>query len=290
MPTITPTPVTTNSDLPSLAERVDRAIAEVRTLDDASQVKAMAMKSAIEEFHKLGLTRIVQRLKDDPRGKELLFELVEDPAVYTLFSMHSLVRADLRTRVARVIEMVRPYMHSHGGDVELVDVAGDAVFLRLKGSCNGCSMSSVTLRQGVEEALEQHVPEIKKIEVVPNEPESHLVPVDVLLGSQKEEPGWIAGPLADEVPEAQPFRMDFEGGSVVLVKFRSQLQAFKNECAHLGLPLDSATIHPETGVLTCNWHGFRFHCRTGECITAPEAQLERLPLRIDQGRVKVRVR
>jgi Fe-S cluster biogenesis protein NfuA/nitrite reductase/ring-hydroxylating ferredoxin subunit len=279
-----------NSDLQDLAERVDRAIAEVRSLDNAAQVKAIAMKSAIEEFHKLGLSKIVRRLKADPRGKELLFELIEDPAVLALFSMHNLVRADLRTRVVRVIEMVRPYMQSHEGDVELVDVTADTVFVRLKGSCNGCSMSSVTLRQGVEEALHQNVPEIKKIEVVPDEPASQLVPVEVLLGSSEELPGWITGPLASEVPEAQPFRIDFDGGSVLVVKFRSQLQSFKNECAHLGLPLDGATVNPETGMLTCNWHGFRFNCQSGECITAPEAQLEALPLRVDRGRIKVRVR
>jgi Fe-S cluster biogenesis protein NfuA/nitrite reductase/ring-hydroxylating ferredoxin subunit len=289
MSAIDATSLSTNADLQQLAEKVDHAIAEVRTLDDASQVKAMAMKSAIEEFHKLGLTRIVQTLKSDPRGKELLFELVEDPGVYALFSMHGLVRADLRTRVARVIEMVRPYMHSHGGDVELADVTADTVFLRLKGSCNGCSMSAVTLRNGVEEALQQHVPEIKKIEVVANEPDSQLVPLDALLGAQPE-PGWIAGPLAAEIPDSVPFRMDYDGGSVVIVKFQSQLQAFKNECAHLGLPLDNASVNPETGTLTCNWHGFRYNCRTGECITAPEAQLEMLPLRVDRGRVTVRVR
>ena len=289
MPGATSAPISTNSDLQQLAERVDRSIAEVRTLDDASQVKAMAMKSAIEEFHKLGLTKIVQRLKNDPRGKELLLELAEDPTVYALFSMHNLVRADLRTRVARVIEMVRPYMQSHGGDVELVEVAQDTVFLRLTGSCNGCSMSAVTLRNGVEEALQQHVPEIQKIEVISAEPANNLVPVEALRGVAKEEPGWVAGPQLAEVREGEPFRMEFAGGNVLIVKFRSHLQAYRNQCAHLGLPLDGARIDPETGVLTCPWHGFRFDCTTGECITAPEAQLEALPLRVDNGRIKVRI-
>jgi len=289
MPGATSAPISTNSDLQQLAERVDRSIAEVRTLDDASQVKAMAMKSAIEEFHKLGLTKIVQRLKNDARGKELLLELAEDPTVYALFSMHNLVRADLRTRVARVIEMVRPYMQSHGGDVELVEVAQDTVFLRLTGSCNGCSMSAVTLRNGVEEALQQHVPEIQKIEVISAEPANNLVPVEALRGVAKEEPGWVAGPQLAEVREGEPFRMEFAGGNVLIVKFRSHLQAYRNQCAHLGLPLDGARIDPETGVLTCPWHGFRFDCTTGECITAPEAQLEALPLRVDNGRIKVRI-
>jgi Fe-S cluster biogenesis protein NfuA/nitrite reductase/ring-hydroxylating ferredoxin subunit len=289
MSTFMATAVTPKSDLQELAERVDQAVAEVRTLDAPSPAKAMAMKNAIEEFHKLGLIKMVQRLKSDDRGRELLFELAEDPTVYALFSMHNLVKADLRTRVARVIEMVRPYMQSHGGDVELVEVTSETVFLRLKGSCNGCSLSSVTLRNGVEEALKQHVPEIQHIEVVPAEPEAQFVPLDALRAPEVEEPGWVAGPLASDVMEGVPFRMDFDKGSLLLVKFRSQIQAFKNECAHLGLPLDGATLNSETGVLTCNWHGFRYNCQSGECITAPEAQLEALPLRVQNGRVKVRV-
>jgi nitrite reductase/ring-hydroxylating ferredoxin subunit len=75
-----------------LAERVDRAVANARGLDEAGRTRAMELKTAIEEFHKDGLTRIVRRLKSDPRGKELLLELAEDPAVYTLFLMHGLVR------------------------------------------------------------------------------------------------------------------------------------------------------------------------------------------------------
>ena len=116
-----------------------------------------------------------------------------------------------------------------------------------------------------------------------------MVPLDALTASANHDPGWVTGPLATDVAESIPFRMDFDGGSALLVKFHGQIRAYKNECAHLGLPLDNANVNPETGVLTCNWHGFRFNCESGECITAPEAQLEAMPLRVDQGRVKVRV-
>ena len=42
-------------------------------------------------------------------------------------------------------------------------------------------------------------------------------------------------------------------------------------------------------VITCPWHGFCFDSKTGECLTAPEAQLEPLPLQVRDGRVFVRV-
>ncbi len=77
---------------------------------------------------------------------------------------------DIGVRVTRVLDMVRPYMQSHGGDVELVRATQDTVYIKLSGSCNGCSMSSVTLRNTVEEALHEHLPQIQNIEVVPTSP------------------------------------------------------------------------------------------------------------------------
>ena len=121
----TATPTLINEAFETLAERVDQAVNEVRKLENDAQTKALGLKNAIEDFHKFGLTKIVQKLKSDPRGKELLFELVDEPSVYALFAMHGIVRADLGTRVSRVIDMVRPYMQSHGGDVEVVEVNGD---------------------------------------------------------------------------------------------------------------------------------------------------------------------
>ena len=197
---MTAPPENQKSEFELLAERADLAIADCRALDQAPQASAMAMKSAIEELHKFGLTKIVQKLKQDPRGKELLFEMIEIPEVLALFSVHGLLRADVRTRVSRVIDMVRPYMQSHGGDVELADVKTDTVFIRLAGSCNGCSMSAVTLRNSVEEALKEHVPEIKNIEVLANEPGPAIIPLSSLTSmSVKKWRGHCAGKPAGAI-------------------------------------------------------------------------------------------
>ena len=70
------------------------------------------------------------------------------------------------TRVEQALESVRPYLGSHGGDVELLEVTEDgAVRLRLLGSCDGCPSSSVTLKLAVEGAIEAAAPEVTAIEV-----------------------------------------------------------------------------------------------------------------------------
>ncbi len=280
------TPMPTVDDFEQLAERVDKAIAEVQALEPEIRNKAMALKSAIEEFHKTGLTHIVKKLKEDPQGKPLLFELVDEPTVYALFAMHGLVRADLKTRVSRVIEMVRPYMQSHGGDVSLVDVRDKTVYVKLAGNCNGCSMSSVTLRNTVEESLKEHVPEVEGVEVVPTEPEvSGLVQ---LGAAPAEDHGWLEGPSLAEVSTEKPFSFEADGHSVLLIKSKQGLRAYRNACAHQGLPLENGILDPDNGTITCPWHGFQFDSESGECFSAPQCQLEPFPLKVTDERIWVR--
>ena len=284
-PAETRLPIVTVDDLEQMAERVDKAIAEVQSLEPDVRAKAMALKSAIEEFHKAGLTHMVKTLKNDPNGKQLLFEMVDEPTVYALFAMHGLVRADLKTQVSRAIEMVRPYMQSHGGDVSLVDVKGKTVYVRLAGNCNGCSMSSVTLRNTVEESLREHVPEIENVEVVPNEP-TNLVELEVL--PEDDDHGWVEGPLVAELDESKPFAFESAECKILLIKSKQGLRAYRNSCAHQGLPLDGGRLDAAAGTIICPWHGFQFDSESGECSSAPQCQLEPFPLRINSDRVWVR--
>lgn len=273
-------------ELDRLAGQVDAAVAAVGGLGEAERAKALELKAAVEAFHKAALTTLVRRLRADPRGKELLFELVDDPLVHAMFAMHGIVRADLATRVARVIEHVRPYMRSHGGDVELVEVRDRVAYVRLHGACNGCSMSAVTLREGVDEALRANVPEIAGVEVLPSDPgPARIMPESIGVRSQAA--GWVAGPPLEQVPPGSMCRLDTEQASVLIINHQDQLSAYRNACAHQGLPLDGGLLDPQAGTLTCPWHGFCFDTTSGECLTAPQAQLESFPLRVEAGRIWV---
>lgn len=280
-------PITSSDDLEQLAQRVDGAIAEIQSLAPDVRAKALALKSAIEAFHKVGLTHIVRKLKDDPAGKQLLFDLLDEPAVYALFTMHGLVRADPKTRVARVLEMVRPYMQSHGGDVTLVDLQDKTVYVRLAGNCNGCSMSSATLRNIVEESLREHVPEVERVEVVPNEPEN-LVQLQTPSAGNEESWGWIEGPLTSELQYEGAYAFEDGDHKILLIQSKQGVRAYRNACAHQGLPLDGGLVDFESGTITCPWHGFQYDSESGECLSAPQCQLESFPLRIENERILVR--
>jgi Fe-S cluster biogenesis protein NfuA len=75
---------------------------------------------------------------------------------------------DLIDRIERTLDTLRPYIASHRGHVEVVDFdEGEGVLLlRLGGTCQGCTASAVTLRQGIEARLREMVPEVKHVEAV----------------------------------------------------------------------------------------------------------------------------
>jgi Fe/S biogenesis protein NfuA len=70
----------------------------------------------------------------------------------------------LAERVQAVFdELVNPRIASHGGAVELVDVADDVIYVRMTGGCQGCAASALTLRQGIDRMVREEIPEVRDI-------------------------------------------------------------------------------------------------------------------------------
>lgn len=280
--------------LEELAKRVDDAVAALADLDPKARAVAEELKSALEAVHRAGLVTIVRRMREDDRARAVLFELVDDPVVHLLLSLHEIIRPDPVTHANRVLVTVRPQLQSHGGDVTLVRVEDGIAYVRLEGACNGCSMSSVTLRNLVQEALVEGVPSITAVEVLPNEPSPTLIPLEALrIGPSRD--GWARmGPAADVADGDVTVRSlttdAGESAEVLVISVDRRLSAYRNECAHEAMPLDNAILDLGNGTLTCPWHGFCYDASSGECLSAPGAQLEQLPLRVDNGDVWVRVR
>ncbi|BBG00378.1 nitrite reductase/ring-hydroxylating ferredoxin subunit [Pseudonocardia autotrophica] len=278
-----------------LARRVDDAIAALDKLEPDARGVADELKNAIEAVHRAGLVVVVRRMREDENARAVLFDLVDDPVVHLLLSLHGIIRPDPTTLANRVLTEVRPQLQSHGGNVSLVRIEDGTAYVRLEGACNGCSMSSVTLRNLVETALVEGVPSVTGVEVLPNEPSPTLIPLESLrIGSDPAKEGWVRAAATDEVVEGQLTRLDLTTGSgtdvqVVVVNLEQRLTAYLNECAHEGLPLDDAMIDRSNGTLTCPWHGFCYDATSGECLSAPGAQLEQLPMRVDDGEVWIRV-
>ena len=71
---------------------------------------------------------------------------------------------EIRDRVEKALEKIRPYLVADGGDIEVVDITEDMVLkVQLKGACNGCPFSMQTMKAGVEMTVKNEVPEIKEV-------------------------------------------------------------------------------------------------------------------------------
>lgn len=79
------------------------------------------------------------------------------------------LEGDLAEKVQQVIdEYVNPGVAQHGGNVTLVEVRDNVVYVQMGGGCQGCGLASVTLHQGIEKILKEKIPEIEGIEDVTN--------------------------------------------------------------------------------------------------------------------------
>jgi Fe-S cluster biogenesis protein NfuA/nitrite reductase/ring-hydroxylating ferredoxin subunit len=258
------------------AEEVDAALEGCRVLDDDGRKASMRLKKALEGYHKHVLTQMIRGLKDDPHGKPLLIGLLDDVAVRSALAMHGLLKPDLNQRVAEVVEDIRAYAQSHGGDVEFSHVEDGVAYVRMKGNCSGCSLSALTLKRGVEDRLKEQVPEITQIEVLPSEPGAGL---EIPNAPDAADAGWVEGPPFVTMRHATPQRLEGGDYDVLLVRFDEKVYAYRNACAHMGAPLHDGLADGE--LLSCRLHGFRYDLTSGECITVPQAQLEPFPVRVD---------
>lgn len=74
--------------------------------------------------------------------------------------------SNLKDRVEKALETIRPYLKKDGGNVEVVSIEGKELKLRLLGACSSCEMSHMTMTAGIEEAIKRAVPEIKSVSAV----------------------------------------------------------------------------------------------------------------------------
>lgn len=162
--------------------RVEELVHGVEALEDAvTRENTLELIRALMELHSAGLERMFELLDDGGEaGRGFIASFAADELTASLLLMHDLHPDDLETRVGRALDSIRPYLAMHGGGVDLVAVALDAVTVRLGGSCNGCGASSDTLRGVVEDAILAAAPEILVVRSdSPQSPAAALVQIGV---------------------------------------------------------------------------------------------------------------
>ena len=248
-----------------------------------------AYREAIEALHGEALRRLIAELKSEPAALAAMKRAAGDELVYAVLRRHNIVKPAIAERVEAALQSVRPMLASHGGDVELVAIVPPAIEIRFTGACDGCPASALTFHAGVKKAVEAACPEITEIRHVKGLAKSggaggvRFISPFALTSAG----AWRPAGRLDEIPEGGLRTLTLDGEPLLLHRRGGIVSCLQNACAHLGAPLDGGAI--EDGVITCPWHGFRYDLASGECLTAPEVQLQPHAVRVIGDRVEVRL-
>jgi Fe-S cluster biogenesis protein NfuA/nitrite reductase/ring-hydroxylating ferredoxin subunit len=269
------------TNLEELVQEINRFEAIISEWDESQRCVAVGLKRAIEALHKAALTNLIKSLKQE--SMSALRHAVSDEVVYAVLLYHELVKPPkppLAQRIQTALEEVRPGLKSHNGDVELVAIKPpDTVEVKLIGTCSSCPASTLTLSQGVEQAIKNHCPEITKVVAVNNNPTVNTANSGLISPfSPQITSTWVKVATIEQVPEFGVLAVQLAGNSLILYRQGATVICYRNACAHLGSPLERGKV--ENGIITCPFHGFQYKLETGKCLTAPDVSLQSYSVRI----------
>ena len=70
---------------------------------------------------------------------------------------------NIENRVIEILNILRPFLINDGGDLEFVKYENNIVYIRMLGACAGCFMLDTTLKDGIEAAIMEEIPEVKEV-------------------------------------------------------------------------------------------------------------------------------
>jgi Fe-S cluster biogenesis protein NfuA/nitrite reductase/ring-hydroxylating ferredoxin subunit len=279
--------------------RVDVLVEQLETSGPAvPRDMAIELVQALLDLYGEGLSRVVAEVAARDREGELARALGSDELVSHLLLLHGLHPAPLDARVRAALDEVRPYLASHGGDVELLGIEDRVVRLALQGSCNGCASSTVTLKLAIEDAIHKAAPDVEGIEaegaVAPEPAPPALLQIELSDALRpRAEPAQNGGGAwapAGELPELDrggPLVREVAGERVLFVALDGSRYAYRPACPSCGDPLAEAALLGAE--LACPGCAHRYDVRhAGRCVDEPALHLDPVPLLVDgEGLVKV---
>jgi Fe-S cluster biogenesis protein NfuA/nitrite reductase/ring-hydroxylating ferredoxin subunit len=278
----------------SLVQRIEQV------KDPALKATAKELVQSLMEFHGAGLERMLEIVHGSRKSGPCVIEtLGRDELVRSLLLLYGLHPDALETRVLQALEKTRPYLKSHGGNVNLaaIDDSG-AVTLRLEGSCHGCPSSSATLKHAVEEAIYDAAPDVTAIivegSIQEQPPASGFVRLSSLDGNgpgqateaAHNEVGWEDVLGLDAIPAGVLRIEQIAGRDILFCQLDETLYAYNNTCPGCGQPLAGGGLKGTVlACPICRQHYDVVHAGRG--VDLDTIHLEPIPLLKENGRVRV---
>ena len=267
---------------------IEALVAVAETWDEPARKGARARAEAIDALNAEAFRRLIRHLQGVEGMASALRSAASDEVVYAVLRRHGILRPSLFERVDEALNSVRPMLASHGGDAELVSVDEAAATVRFLGACDGCPASALTFYAGVKKAIQEQVPQITEVKQAKGlggggGDQVHFT--SPFAAYQNDE--WSRAADLTDVPDGETRVFDVDGHSVFVSRFGDRVTCFENACAHMGMAMDGGEI--ADGFITCPYHQFQYSLVSGECLTAPEVQLQPHGVRVVGDRIEVRV-
>jgi Fe-S cluster biogenesis protein NfuA len=159
-------------DFEARLARLDELLAQLEQTPGATAALAIEAVQALIDVYGIALARVV-----DLAPESLLEAYDRDELLRHLMVLHDLHPHPVEQRVREALDRVRPYMESHGGDVELVSVMDGVARVAFTGHCDGCTSSTETMTAVIRDAVLSVAPELAEVEAEPATAPSHPAPV-----------------------------------------------------------------------------------------------------------------
>ena len=287
-------------NLSETGERIDSLLSALGTSGPVAQQRGEDLVALVTNLYGAGLERLLEVLADAGRlDATALDALAGDELVSGLLLVHGLHPYDVTTRVAAALDSVRPYLGSHGGDVELIDIdQAGVVTLRLLGTCDSCPSSTATLQLAVEGAIQAAAPEITAIEVEPARSTPGLISVESLrvrLDQSEAPAAWLPMPELADLSSGEIGGFDKDGIAFVACRLGADLFAYRDHCPACGEGLAGARLERRLGdsaanlILVCPHCRARYDARRAGTGLDDDHHLEPLPLLQRDGVLSVAV-
>jgi Fe-S cluster biogenesis protein NfuA/nitrite reductase/ring-hydroxylating ferredoxin subunit len=288
-------------DKKEFQQNLEKIEALVRTLessaDSSVRTSAIELMQALMNLHSAGIERMMEITFDSgEQGSAIIDGFAQDDLVASLLLLYGLHPLDMESRVQQALDKVRPYLRSHHGDVELLNITEGVVRLALQGSCDGCASSAMTLKLAIEEAIYEAAPDVTALEVegVVTQPVSSAAGLVQLKSTankngsaqQSGDNGWKDVQGLGALLNGDVRSIDVTGRSILFCRLDETFYAYSDACPNCRHTMQAASL--EATALACPTCGQRYDVRfAGRGLEQPNLHLEPFPLLVEQGQAKI---
>lgn len=274
-------------DREDILDSVSRLIGALQQHPDpAVGEQVNALLGGIDAVHRTALTHLFNAVQS-MGGDTAITQLTADPAIRLLLMSYDLLAVDRRLMTEEALDAVRGHLHAYGVDVELLDVVGSEVFVKLHG-LDGGELTLEAVRRDLETALRDGPIGFQLLTIGDREQKKQPELIQLVGRRPMQRPVYHSVMSDDELAPGQMRGLDVNGESVLLANVAGDVYAVANHCGASPLPLQFSLL--DGAVLVCSWHGCQYDLRTGARIDQPDADRLRVyPVRVESGEVQIAV-